>query len=95
MKTPTLQTQMFGDLRERINEIDEGIITLLNERLSLAKRIGQLKKQSRLTILDSNRENQVLDHVKGLSQDPCLKNRIGEVYKIIMEISKDVQKGVL
>jgi hypothetical protein len=43
-------------LRQVIDEIDEKILDLINQRLSLAKQIGDFKKKGGIQITDSGRE---------------------------------------
>jgi chorismate mutase len=47
------------EIRERIDELDREILTLLDERMGLALRSAKLKEAVR----DRERESQVLDHV--------------------------------
>lgn len=48
------------NLRNLINEIDEKILDLINERISLAKKIGVVKKQNGIEIVDKEREQEIL-----------------------------------
>lgn len=84
----------LNELREHIDEIDEAIVELLNERVEVSIEVGKLKNNTHKPVLDSSREKQVIGHVEELSDHPSLKQRIPEVYKIIMEVSKDVQKEI-
>jgi chorismate mutase len=47
-------------LREQINYLDEELITLISNRMTIAKEIGQIKKDSKVTILQSSRYNEVV-----------------------------------
>jgi len=49
--------------REEIEHIDNSIISLLAERLSLGKRTGELKRAAGLPILDPTREAAVIRRV--------------------------------
>ena len=48
-------------LRRAIDEIDEKILELINQRLSLAKQVGDFKKQSGIQITDSDREKKIMN----------------------------------
>lgn len=58
-------------LRERIDRIDDELLSLLGERMHIADDIGEYKKQNNLTILQAERWNEILDRAlakgKGLS----------------------------
>ena len=51
-------------LRRRIDELDERLVALLNERASCALRIGEIKQRLGLDIYQPDRESQVLGHVR-------------------------------
>ena len=49
------------NLREQINHLDEELISLISNRMKVASQIGEIKKKSKITILQSNRYNEILD----------------------------------
>lgn len=48
-------------LREQINHIDDELMQLLGQRMNIADKIGQYKRDNQVTILQTNRWNQILD----------------------------------
>lgn len=48
-------------LRQKINHVDDELMQLLGERMKLAQSIGQYKKDNRVTILQTNRWNEILE----------------------------------
>jgi chorismate mutase len=48
-------------LREQINYLDEELITLISNRMNIAKEIGTIKKKSEITILQTGRYNEILE----------------------------------
>ncbi|MGE7776985.1 chorismate mutase [Chitinophaga sp. NPDC101104] len=48
-------------LRNQINGIDDEILLLLGNRMKIAEKIGQYKKENNITILQTNRWNEILD----------------------------------
>jgi chorismate mutase len=51
-------------LRRRIDELDEKLVELLNERAKCALKIGEIKQTMGLEIYQPDRESQVLGHVR-------------------------------
>jgi chorismate mutase len=51
---------LLEDLRHRIDILDEKILTLLAERMSVARNIGQYKKDNNMTVLQVKRWNEIL-----------------------------------
>ena len=54
----------IDQLRQTIDELDERLVELLNERASCALRIGEIKQRLGLEIYQPDRESQVLGHVR-------------------------------
>lgn len=48
-------------LRNQINGIDDEILLLLGNRMKIAEKIGQYKKENNITILQTNRWNEILE----------------------------------
>jgi len=53
-------TEGLGEYREEINLIDEEHVQLISQRMKLAEKIGEYKKQNNMEILQSERWNAVL-----------------------------------
>ncbi|MFC1691333.1 chorismate mutase [Nanoarchaeota archaeon] len=84
---------MLEDKRKKIDEIDEKIVNLLGERTKAAEEIGKEKKQTERDILDSQREQQVIDHAKAIAEEKGLEGEfIEEIFKKIMHYSKEKQR---
>ena len=74
------------DLRLSIDTIDEEIMALLDKRLSLSVKIGNIKALSNTAVLDTKRETIIFDKTSNYSHSP----EFGIVYKTIMETSKSL-----
>ena len=48
-------------LREQINHIDDELMQLIGQRMKIADKIGQYKKENDITILQTNRWNELLE----------------------------------
>ena len=76
------------DYRKNIDNIDQKIVSLLDERLNTCKEIGKYKKENNLPVLDSKREDEKINSIKDNAEN---KELVVEIYKKIMEESKKVQ----
>ncbi len=72
-------------IRKHIDELDLKIATLLDERENAVIKLGEEKKKSGLEITDEEREKEILKRLGKKSQR--------EVFKKIIEISKNIQRG--
>ena len=78
---------MIEQLREQIDNLDNEIIRLLDARFDCSKAIGEEKKKIEKAVLDSKREEAILNKVDNLSQEEH-REYIKEIYKKIMEQSR-------
>lgn len=65
----------LAKLREQINHIDDELMLLIGQRMKIADKIGEYKKENNVTILQTNRWNEILEkavnrgQALGLSKD--------------------------
>jgi len=51
----------LSHLREQINQVDDELLVLIGRRMKLADKIGEYKRENNITILQTNRWNEILD----------------------------------
>lgn len=83
---------ILQNLRKEIDEIDDELLILLSKRMSVSEKIGDFKKQHKVTVLQMDRWKQVMEHHinKGISlglNDESVK----EIFEIIHKDSIDRQ----
>ena len=82
----------IGVLRQAIDEIDEKILNLINQRLSLAKQIGDLKKQGGIQIKDSGREKEILNRLQEKNNGPVGSDGLRNIFNAIIAEGRNVQR---
>ncbi len=78
--------------RKRIDEIDEELIRLLNERIRCALEIGSLKKQSNQEVYSPAREREVLERVQSLNAGPIQDQSVQAIYREIMSAAISLER---
>lgn len=81
-------------LRNKINNIDDIILSLIKSRMELSLEIGKFKKKNNLPIFDNNREILVLNRLKNLNKQSDFKLEdvfIEDIWNNIMSYSKKLQ----
>lgn len=82
-------------LRSEIAEIDERIVRLIGERNSVAKRIGELKSELGVEVVDPDTEKIVIQrYVEFGSRNGVSKKTCNSVAKILIAESVSVQKSL-
>ena len=84
----------LDDLRKRIDEIDQKLIALLNERTTAATDIGKLKQSDGAETYVPAREKEVLTRVKQLNKGPLTDTSLHAVYREIMSASLAMERQV-
>jgi chorismate mutase-like protein len=76
-------------LRARIDEIDRGLVELLNERARVAQRIGRLKSGGKVYAPD--REVVVYSNILSANRGPLPDAALKAIYDAIIEESRGLQ----
>lgn len=78
--------------REKIDVLDKKIVALLEERMNVVEAIVDIKKTADKEILDTTREQDVLNKIDTYIQNDTYKEVIKETYQGIMDASKHFQQ---
>ena len=81
------------ELRAVIDEIDEGIVHLLNWRLEIAMEIGELKRDKGLPLRIPRREKEVLSRVWGRNQGPLSDEAVSRLYRLIIRETRRAEES--
>ncbi|MFX0135159.1 MAG: prephenate dehydratase [Candidatus Hodarchaeota archaeon] len=77
--------------RKKIDELNEKIALLLDERISLVKEIGNIKNKNKIPIIDKERENQIIEKLSKLNYKYAQFQDIEKVFEKILSISRIIQ----
>ncbi|HET8577321.1 MAG TPA: prephenate dehydratase [Methylomirabilota bacterium] len=77
----------LDDWRSRINNLDEQILNLLNQRGSAALQIGELKRQKDLPYFVPEREAQILERLVALNSGPLSAEAVRAIWREILSAS--------
>ena len=78
-------------LRKKIDQIDGKIVGLLNDRASVALKIGQAKSLSNDLVYAPHRETEVLRRVIDLSRGPLPDQAIGAIYREVISATRALE----
>lgn len=86
-----MQNDRIISLRTKIDEIDSELVSLIKNRLEITNEMVGLKTQSGRDILDSGREQIVLDTVMSQFENRVDKSIIEKIFKYLFSLSKTKQ----
>ena len=78
-------------IRQEIDQIDDQIVKLLEERMHLVEGVIAYKKASGKPILDSKREEVIFEKVKNRVEDKRYQETIVTTFSDILKRSRDYQ----
>ena len=83
----------LDELRRRIDQLDESIVKLLAERLSVAEAIGHEKAAGAVPPIDPGRERKVLDHaISVAAAGGMTTDEISEIYRSVIKLARQRQE---
>ncbi|KMY85773.1 Chorismate mutase I / Prephenate dehydratase [Candidatus Paraburkholderia calva] len=79
-------------LRERIDVLDTQLISLLNQRASVALEVGEVKKRYNASVFRPEREMQVIARLQEMSAGPLAADHIASIWREIMVASRALEQ---
>jgi chorismate mutase/prephenate dehydratase len=82
---------LLDEIRVQIDSIDDDILQLLEKRVSLVKKVGEIKNKEHSNIYVPSRERSILDRLHNKSQDiPHIS--IDNIFLEIFSMSRNIEK---
>ena len=75
--------------RGQIDEIDQQIVTLLNERALHSLQIRDLKPGANMGLYDPRREEEILQKIGRFNSGPLYSEHLREIYTTILKVMKE------
>ena len=82
----------ISDWRQKIDELDEQIVRLINQRAEAAEAIGELKRAVELPVYEPQREHAVFEHVRAVNPGPLDDAELLHVYERIIDVMRTLQR---
>ena len=79
-------------LRKRIDELDQQLVKLLNERAQCAHAIGRLKRGQQMPIYEPKREQVIFENVRQHNDGPLDDRHLVQIYERIIDIMRTIQR---
>lgn len=82
-------------LRGELDELDTQLLQLFEKRMSLCREVAAYKIAQGLPVLDSSREEQVLDTRAARAEDTQLAPAVRELFQCLMRLSREEQQRMM
>lgn len=84
--------EQMDDWRRRIDEIDQILVGLFNERTQCAIEIGHIKKRLSLEIYSPKREAQVIANVMAANTGPLDAEAIRRLFERVIDEARRIER---
>ncbi len=78
--------------RRRIDEIDQSLLALLNERAGCAIEIGKIKANNKLPVYDPDRERTILARLRELNNGPLTGKAVEELFQFLIARTREIEE---
>ncbi len=83
----------IDDWRRRIDELDQELVKLLNERARCALEIGHEKHRKGLPVYQPERENEILSNVERGNAGPLADTAIRRLFERIIDEARALERA--
>ncbi|MDO4535486.1 MAG: chorismate mutase [Clostridium perfringens] len=84
----------INECRKRIDEIDDKLIELFEERMDIAVSVAKYKRENNLPIFNKEREDFVIEKNLSKIKNEAIKEYGEKMLHFLMDLSKDYQKSL-
>ncbi len=92
MTTEEAAQAALAECRAQIDDVDRRLVGLLNERVLVVQRIGEIKQTSGLNVYEPNREKKVLGNVLMFNGGPLPDEAAVRIFERIMDEMRTIQR---
>lgn len=82
----------IDEIRTKINQLDNDLLEIFNQRAALALKIGNVKKELGLPIYDPRREKLIFERMKKLNNGPLDDAAIIRLFERVIDESRSLER---
>ncbi|NOY14330.1 MAG: chorismate mutase [Deltaproteobacteria bacterium] len=83
----------IADIRTKINQLDDELLRIFNERAALALEIGAVKKKLNRPIYDPKREKLIFERMKENNPGPLDDAAIVRLFERVIDESRSLERS--
>ncbi len=81
----------MDSIRKKINELDDELLKIFNERAALALAIGEVKKELNLPVYDPSREKLIFERMQQNNPGPLDNAAIIRLFERVIDESRSLE----
>jgi chorismate mutase len=79
---------VIRELREKISDVDRGLVDALNARLKLVARLKRYKESHGIDFVDPEREEWMFTYLARANRGPLTQAGLREIYGAVLDLTK-------
>jgi chorismate mutase len=83
---------VIRQLREKISDVDRGLVDALNARLKLVAQLKRYKESRGIDFVDPEREEWMFNYLSRANRGPLTQEGLREIYGAVLDLTKDELK---
>ena len=87
-----MSMEKIQELRKKIDELDDKLIDLLNERARIVIDIGNIKKSAKLEFHSPSREREIIERLTARNKGPLPQETLRAVYRELLSSSLSLER---
>ena len=85
----------LDELRERLDILDEQMMSLLSERAKVVSKVADFKRYHNIPIYIPERETSIIERLRALNPGPLSGAAVTRIYRTIVEEMREFESNVL
>lgn len=81
--------------REKINQVDEAMLKLFEERMQAVQMVAEYKKENHLPVFDASREQSIIEKNISMLNNKALEDYYRIFFEGVLKSSKEYQKELI
>ena len=91
MKRNEEMEERVRELRARVDEVDQELLRVLNERARIVQEIMAIKAETGAPVYDPRREEEILRRVVELNEGPIYDASMRDIFELILHRIRDLE----
>jgi len=87
------QDPLVLELRAEISELDRGLLTAINRRLQIVRRLHEHKRVTGLPLRDPEREDAMLRLLEAENTGPLSSEGVARLHRFVLELTMEEVHG--
>jgi chorismate mutase len=82
----------IADWRGQIDELDQQLVRLINQRAECALEIGRLKRNSAMPVYEPDRERIIFENIARNNAGPLSNIQLRQIFERLVDVMRQIQR---